>query len=1494
MPPFYIMADFNIVAQLQLREPSSANMEQVVRRIISKVQSISVPIDVKVSPNAASQLTKIAKSGQQLNSTLSSTNKTMRETSTVSRTMGTELGRAANLMEEFGKSSALALKRNAAFLLSSGSLITFLFLLKKGVGDAIEFERQMIKVAQVTGKSVGDLSSLNNEISRLSINLGVSSVELVGVARTLAQTGISAREVEKALAAIAKSDLAPTFENMADTTEGVISIMRQFDVPASQMEGKLASLDALASKFAVESGDLIEVIRRAGGVFKATGGSLEGLLAVFTAVRSTTRESASSIATGLRTIFTRIPRARTIEQLDRLGISLTDAEGKFIGAIPAIEKIGNAIKQLQAQGGAGADIRFFKIAELLGGFRQIGKVLPLLTRTVRIQEALKVATQENLSLDKNVSIAKKGLGRQIASLKEEFNSLVRSITTGSDSFRVFLTTTLSLGSGILKLVKAISPFLPILGLIGGLAGAKGAISFGRGFAGQISGRVSPEQKKGIVAQTANTGAITANTQAIQRMSGQFSLRRVAGDRPVVAIPAFAKTLPRGSGLNILEENKIPKRTFGDRARGIGSAGKSISGASQAVKGFVNSIGGVELALSGVAIASTVLVGILGKENEVAQSLNNQLVKTIGLFIGVNFALKGLVPLIGLFSTSLASKFSSLLGPIGALAFFASAAAVRINALGNASREAASAGDVAVAFAKKRESVQAFSPIGAAQKALEVGLDKFSKGQTLTATQNVIKLFGSIGAGIFAGGKEFVDRAGGKLKEEEKIDINVLDKLGQFNRSIDIIQKNIDDVLTGRPLQREAAGKSLTAELAAQLSRAKTIKEAKGVESIEFKAIQEQVRSQLPDFDKLLERVAKTSGDRREFFANKDLRSIGGLRVTALGEKSDDVNKDFDELRSQTNLTTRDLTAALRGLAADARFASDSLGTLKGVNEELQRSSGRLSTLFSGVSSGLGTSRFEAFSSGIFERAISGGLVNQEKLRGKAENIAGVVGLGQDIVEKLLGGSEAARILPQILLKTLSDPLAKTNPGQAFEKAFDKAGANIPEEIRKVIINKFEALTLGDPSKLTDKLVANLAKSQELIPEQIREIGKILAGTGKELDSLADIFIQSFRKVSEIDLDITKRKIDVSRSVFQQGVKFTERNRRNLPPAFRSSIVGAGVQEREEQRLTLDQTGLGAFATPKDIGDALRQALKDRQTNIDSRGDISSVEALRENREEFTKLNLAAAKFRQALDQGAIASLKLAEINKGLAEEEKNRKFRGDILEGLVLGTIEERVRKNRATQVAGQVQQGNVGLDRLPPQLQGDVVAILKKSGSKIGGEEGLDILHRELKRITGVDIAAPTARAVGLEGDLKVQQDLQRDFKAEIRESLLLIQKTTSLAIEEDFKKGAQTIADGVLKALEERGETRENGNQLTVTDFEKFSESTNALNIAADKLLKIPTDFQITSTSQITINHNGAEVLSQLNPAIQTIVINNINNSLKKFAEGLQRGEKPLEALG
>lgn len=486
---------FTLTAQLKLQNP--ANLNQVINQIKSQLAGVNLTINVKNSRQL-----------QDLNTQLTDINKNAKASS--------------SSVTKFGEQAALAAKRFFAFSIATTAFIKLVSAIQSGIGDAIAFEREVFKIAQVSGLAVRDMKDLTDEVTRLSTSLGVSSGKLLSVAQVLAQAGLSAEDTKKSLDALAKSDLSPTFDNMANTAEGVIAIMAQFNVSADQLETKLGSINSVAAKFAVESSDLITTVRRTGGAFKAAGGSLEELIALFTSVRSTTRESAESIATGFRTIFTRLQRIRTVNFLEGIGIQLRDFEGQFIGPYEAIRELSKALKEIPS-----TDPRFSKIIEELGGFRQVSKVIPLIQEFSKAEQALVVAQQGQGSLARDAAQAQGSLAVQIAKVREEFDALIRKIA-GNSSFERFTNAAVAMASALIKIADAATPLLPFIAALGTLKFGSALPNFFSSFVGKgglgfnEGGPVHKFASGGLVPGTGNRDTVSARLTP-----GEFVIRKQA-------------------------------------------------------------------------------------------------------------------------------------------------------------------------------------------------------------------------------------------------------------------------------------------------------------------------------------------------------------------------------------------------------------------------------------------------------------------------------------------------------------------------------------------------------------------------------------------------------------------------------------------------------------------------------------------------------------------------------------------------------------------------------------------------------------------------------------------------------------------------------------------------------------------------------------------------------------------------------------------------------
>ena len=460
---------FSLTAQLNLQAPK--NVKQVLDSIKSQLKSPTVDVKVDGARTAAKEVKQVANATKDL----------ARE----AKTAGTNAGSMAKL---FGS----ALKNVLRYDIARRVFYAFAGAVEQGVKDAISFEREMIKISQVSGKTMEQLKGLQKTVTSLATSLGVSSGSLIKVGLILKQTGLSVKDTETAMRALAKTELAPTFDNIADTAETAVAAMNQFSLGASKLEGLLGKINVVAGKFAVEASDIGVAIRRAGGAFKAAGGEVEELIALFTSVRSTTRETAETIATGFRTIFTRLQRPTTIKFLRQFGVELTDLNGKFVGPYEGVKRLSNALQNLDPK-----DLRFSAIVEQLGGFRQVSKVIPLIQQFGVAQAALNAQLRAGESLTTDAQIAQQSLAVQMQKVTEDVKELFREMTA-SDGFLVFAKGALALANAMTAVGKAIAPIIPLLvalfaikggGFIGGAFKKGGFGGLNKAF-GSADGRTS--------------------------------------------------------------------------------------------------------------------------------------------------------------------------------------------------------------------------------------------------------------------------------------------------------------------------------------------------------------------------------------------------------------------------------------------------------------------------------------------------------------------------------------------------------------------------------------------------------------------------------------------------------------------------------------------------------------------------------------------------------------------------------------------------------------------------------------------------------------------------------------------------------------------------------------------------------------------------------------------------------------------------------------------
>lgn len=554
------MNDFQIVGNIELRGPGSQQINQITSQIRNSLGSIgNTQINFSGLDNldtagvnsystairglaanlnvASTQASNAADRVGRLSDVLRGGIGGLEGVARQSRVVTTEVASSAASVrdaslafESLSGNIVRSLGSYAQFTVATQIVSEFRNAIESAINAVIGLDDTQIRLIQITGQSSSAIRGLTDEVFSLGRSLGVSTGELLQASTTLSQAGFQLREAQQILEVIAQADLGPTFGNIEDITQGVIAIGNQFNLIGSGREQEvfrraLSSISNVANEFATDASDVIDAVRVAGGVFAASsrgvdefGSGLQGAnariddsletLEEFTAlvntVRSTTRQSANVIGTGLRTITVRLQRLRTETDLQSLfgeDFSLRDQQGNFIGVLESFRAISDALDGLPAN-----STEFARTLEVIGGQRQFRTAIPIVQDFDRVLRSLEVAQSDYNSVVEDALIAQNALSVQIARLQRELVAVFATIQS-SDQFARFFEAAVFSARTLIEALQVIGNILP--GLAAGVF-ANGVFNLG--------GRI----RRGVLGDDESRDAAAARNAQISRINGEIS------------------------------------------------------------------------------------------------------------------------------------------------------------------------------------------------------------------------------------------------------------------------------------------------------------------------------------------------------------------------------------------------------------------------------------------------------------------------------------------------------------------------------------------------------------------------------------------------------------------------------------------------------------------------------------------------------------------------------------------------------------------------------------------------------------------------------------------------------------------------------------------------------------------------------------------------------------------------------------------------------------
>lgn len=280
-------------------------------------------------------------------------------TKDIKQSLGRITGSASEFQKSLDASTARVFAFGATTTVISGVSQAFQTL----VSTTINVEKRLIEINSIFGGTASEFNKFREDIFKVAKDTGQSFDTVADAAAEFARQGLSAAETAKRLEAaliltrVSGLDSVKSVEALTAAINGFTSA----SLSAAQITNKLIAVD---TAFAVSSKDLAEGFSRAGSTAEDAGVSFDELLGIITAVQQTTSRGGAVIGNALKSIFTRLSRTSTIEELKALGVAIDSSQT----GIQKLRALSQALEQISDPTQAAA------IKELAGGVYQINIV----------------------------------------------------------------------------------------------------------------------------------------------------------------------------------------------------------------------------------------------------------------------------------------------------------------------------------------------------------------------------------------------------------------------------------------------------------------------------------------------------------------------------------------------------------------------------------------------------------------------------------------------------------------------------------------------------------------------------------------------------------------------------------------------------------------------------------------------------------------------------------------------------------------------------------------------------------------------------------------------------------------------------------------------------------------------------------------------------------------------------------------------------------------
>lgn len=376
------------------------------------------------------------------------------------------LKKTSRLVHDFSRT----LKNTITYQISASMFNAVTGALSDAVSYTKNLNSSLNDIRIVTGQSADQMARFAASANASAQKLSTTTNAYAKASLIFYQQGLNDAEVKKRTDAVVKMSNV-TKENMEDVSSYMTAIWNNFDNGSTSLEHYADVMTALGAATASSTKEIAAGLEKFASIGKTIGLSYEYATSAVATIVDKTRQSADTVGTGLRTIFSRLQGlslGETLEDgvdlnkystaLKTVGVNILDASGNMKDMDAILDSLAGKWKNL-------SNAQKTALAQTVGGVRQYTTLISLMDNWDSMEQNLNIASTSEGSLQKQQDIYAESWEAASERSQAALEALYQTLLNDK-GFIAIINGLTGVTNAVTYLVDALGGLPGVLGMVG--------------------------------------------------------------------------------------------------------------------------------------------------------------------------------------------------------------------------------------------------------------------------------------------------------------------------------------------------------------------------------------------------------------------------------------------------------------------------------------------------------------------------------------------------------------------------------------------------------------------------------------------------------------------------------------------------------------------------------------------------------------------------------------------------------------------------------------------------------------------------------------------------------------------------------------------------------------------------------------------------------------------------------------------------------------------